>query len=84
MHDARGSGGHHPGGIRWFDESYGAPQYYESYERAAAVRGALQDPQRVPMVLTIDRPGVRRLRLLDTAADSDRPWSIAEIIVTGR
>ena len=51
---------------------------------AAAVRGALDDPQHVPMILPIDRPAVRRLRLRETAADSDRPWSIAELVVIGR
>jgi hypothetical protein len=51
---------------------------------AAALRGALQDPHVVPMVLPIDRGGVRRLRLRETEADPDRVWSIAELIVTGR
>jgi multisubunit Na+/H+ antiporter MnhC subunit len=51
---------------------------------AAAVRGALREPRRLPMVLPIDRSGVRRLRLRNTAADSHRPWSIAELIVLGR
>src|SRR5207248_11470405 len=47
---------------------------------AAAVRGALDDPQHLPMILPIDRSGVRRLRLRETAADSDRTWSIAELV----
>jgi hypothetical protein len=51
---------------------------------AAALRGALQDPRVVPMMLPIDRGGVRRLRLRETEADPDRVWSIAELIVTGR
>jgi hypothetical protein len=51
---------------------------------AAAVRGALDDPLRVPMPLPIGRPGVRRLRLRELADDTDRPWSIAELIVHGR
>jgi hypothetical protein len=51
---------------------------------AAAVRGALRDPRRLPMVLPIDRSNVRRLRLRNVAADSNRPWSIVELIVMGR
>ena len=51
---------------------------------AAAVRGALDDPRRVPMLLTIDRAGVRRLRLRETADDTDRPWSVGELVVIGR
>ncbi len=51
---------------------------------AAAVRGALRDPRHLPMVLPIERAGVRRLRLRDTAGDSSRPWSIVELIVMGR
>jgi hypothetical protein len=51
---------------------------------AAALRGALQDTRLVPMTLTLDRAGVRRLRMRSTAADSDRAWSIAELVVFGR
>jgi hypothetical protein len=49
-----------------------------------AVAGILDDPPRAPMNIPINRPGVRRIRLKQTAVDPTSRWSIAELVVLGR
>jgi hypothetical protein len=51
---------------------------------ALAVAGILKDPVHAPMNIPVDRPGVRRIRLHQTAVDPKNGWSIAELVVLGR
>jgi len=64
------------------DESW-LPCWHES-AAALLVRGILDDPEHAPMTIPIGRPGVRKLRLRQTAVDDKNGWSIAELAVFGR
>ena len=48
------------------------------------LRSVLDDPARASALIPIDRDGVRRVRLTQTAVDRMNGWSIAEIAVLGR
>ena len=48
------------------------------------LRSVLDDPATASALIPIDRDGVRRLRLTQTAVDPMNGWSIAEIAVLGR
>ena len=48
------------------------------------LRSVLDDPATASALIPVDRDGVRRLRLTQTAADPMNGWSIAEIAVLGR
>jgi hypothetical protein len=48
------------------------------------LRSVLDDPATASALIPIDRDGVRRLRIRQTAVDPMNGWSIAEIAVLGR
>jgi hypothetical protein len=48
------------------------------------LRSVLDDPATASALIPIDRDGVRRVRLTQTAVDRMNGWSIAEIAVLGR
>ena len=48
------------------------------------LRSVLDDPATASALIPIDRDGVRRIRLTQTAVDPMNGWSIAEIAVLGR
>jgi hypothetical protein len=48
------------------------------------LRSVLDDPATASALIPIDRDGVRRLRMTQTAVDQMNGWSIAEIAVLGR
>jgi hypothetical protein len=51
---------------------------------ALAMRAVVADPGNPVIAIPIDRTGVRRLRLRQTAVDPANGWSIAELAVFGR